>query len=281
MKNLSGALGVAVFGMVSFAVTVIFVIALERLTGFNLVTFSTWGVAPIGAVITGCAAASGYYFGSLFFHTRPTWILLIQILLVATAAQLAIYYGEYATLALDDRTRVASFTGFWDYFDSYIKSTHLRVGLTRADTGEIGNFGYLVAGIRFVGFLAGGVLVFLPLRNSPTCETCGRYLRTLIHKSQRFSTQSDFTQYYDTLFQHPFHSRAFAESMRRETQVGHSKKGTTAADSTLRLCPHCKTQTLSQEVKVLGHTEWKVVPQLTRHVRIPDGIDLQPVFRDA
>jgi hypothetical protein len=81
---------------------VVAVVVIERLTGFNLFTLSVWVVVPAGALITGAAAASGYYFGSLFFHTKPVWFLLVQMVIVAAVAQFAIYYAEYATMVLDD-----------------------------------------------------------------------------------------------------------------------------------------------------------------------------------
>jgi hypothetical protein len=39
--------------------------AIERLTGFDVFTFSLWFIIPAGAIGTGIAAASGYYFGRL------------------------------------------------------------------------------------------------------------------------------------------------------------------------------------------------------------------------
>ncbi|MNY73264.1 hypothetical protein D3C86_2120150 [compost metagenome] len=56
-------------------------------------------------------------------------------------------------------------------------------------------------------------------------------------------------------------------------------KGTVQAETILRGCPHCHTQRISQEVKVRGEKEFRDVPQLTRHIRIPDGIDLKPVLK--
>ncbi|SRR6266567_3426308 len=281
MKSLAGHLGVSIFGILSFALTVIAVVVIERLTGFNLFTFSVWVVVPAGALITGAAAASGYYFGSLFFHTKPVWFVLVEMVIVAAVAQIAIYYAEYATMVLDDGRTASSLISFPDYLDLYLTKMHMRVGRGAHDTGEVGSFGYWLAAIQFVGFLAGGVAVFIFLKTYPTCQACGRYLRTLLKHKQNFNNQEEFGQYYDTVFQHPVDTDGFAEWMQWQPHEGKTKPGSILAVTTLRGCPHCKTQMISQEVKVLTAREWKDVPQLTRHIRIPDGIDLRPVFKPA
>lgn len=221
--------------------------------------------------------------GSLFFHTRPTWFLLIEILVVAAVAQLAIYYGEYSTTVLDDGTPASAVIGFWDYLDLYIKSMHLRIGRGNTDTGAVGQFGYWLAVIQFVGFIVGGFAMWAALRNHPTCITCGRYLRKLIKKSQTFSTQDEFTQYYDQLFQHPVDTQGFVDLMRWQPRPAGQKlvQGVIMSESTLMGCPHCKTQLIAQEVKVMGQREWKMVSELGRRVSIPNGVDLRPVFRST
>jgi hypothetical protein len=203
MKALGGHLGVSIFGILSFALTVVAVVVIERLTGFNLFTLSVWVVVPAGALITGAAAASGYYFGSLFFHTKPVWFLLVQMVIVAAVAQIAIYYAEYATMVLENGTKASSLISFPDYLDRYLTKMHMRVGRGAQDAGEVGSFGYWLAVIQFVGFLVGGVAVFIFLKGYPTCQACGRYLRTLFKHKQNFNAQEEFSLYYETVFQHP------------------------------------------------------------------------------
>lgn len=281
MKSLGGHLGVSIFGILSFALTVVAVVVIERLTGFNLFTLSFWLVVPAGALITGAAAASGYYFGSLFFHTKPAWFLLVQMVIVAAAAQIAIYYGEYATMVLDDGRKASSLISFPDYLDLYLSKMHIRVGRGLHDAGEVGSFGYWLAAIQFVGFLVGGVAVFIFLRIYPTCQSCGRYLRTLLKHNQNFNDQEEFAKYYDTVFQHSIDTPSFAEWMQWQPHQGKTKPGSILCITMLRGCPRCKMQLISQGVKVMTAKEWKDVPTLTRHIRIPHGIDLRPVFKPA
>lgn len=282
MKNLGGNLGTSVFGIVSFALTVLVVVVIERLTTFNIFTLSFWFVIPAGALLVGFAAASGYYFGSLLFHTHPSWWLLLQIIIVAALAQFAIYFGEYRALVLDDGTQVADFVPFLEYLDIYLKSAHLRVGRgAHIDTGEVGSFGYWLAAIQFVGFIFGGVALFLMLRHYPTCEACGRYLRTLAKREQRFAEQEEFANHYDSLFRGPVDAPEFVELMQGYPNKGSVVTGTILSTYTLRGCPACKVQRISQEVKIRGKEDWSEIPTLSRHVRIPAGINLLRAFSRA
>lgn len=281
IAKIGGHLGVSIFGLISFALVVLAVIVVDRLTGFNIFSFSFWVIVPVGALLTGAAAASGYYFGSLFFHTRPTWFLLVQILIVTAAAQLAIYYGEYRSFVLDDGTMASDVIGFWDYLDTYLRSMHLRAGRAHIDTGEVGEFGYWLALIEFAGFIIGGISVFLILQNYPSCWKCNRYLRKLTKIGQMFPDHDDFARYYDTLFHHPVHSGHFADLMKGNPKIRKPALDTVMIELHLLGCTHCKTQLLTQKVQILGKKEWKDIPKLTRHVRLPDGVDLRPVIKPA
>ncbi|NKE86979.1 hypothetical protein CO651_15310 [Rhizobium phaseoli] len=280
LKNIVGNIGVSIFGIATFLLTVIAVVAVNQFTDFNFFTLSFFVVVPAGALLCGAAAASGYYFGSLLFHTRPTVLILIQILVVAAIAQFAIYYGEYRLLDLENGRMASDVVSFSEYLDIYLSHTSLRVGRAGTNTGDIGDYGRILAFIQFLGFVVGGVFVWLMLRVYPVCEKCGRYLRTLAKKQQIFSTQEDFTRYYDNLFEVPVDGPHFAQLMKWQPGKGDKiVKGTIQTQTTLRGCPNCHTQRISQEVKVCGDKEFRDVPQLTRHIRIPDGIDLKLVVK--
>src|SRR5437762_3667685 len=109
MKNLAQAFGVATCGLITSVLTALVVVVVSRMTGFDFFTFSIWVVVPAGAALTGFAAASGYYFGSLYFHKRPDLLLLLQMVVIAGMTQLLIYYLGYKTLVLEDGRRVSDF----------------------------------------------------------------------------------------------------------------------------------------------------------------------------
>ncbi|MBB6220250.1 hypothetical protein [Rhizobium leguminosarum] len=280
MKNLANNVGVSTIGIATFFLTVVVVVLIEHFTTFNIFTLSFFIVFPAGALICGAAAASGYYFGALWLHRRPTILIFVQILLVAAIAQFAIYYGEYRLLDLGDGRMASDVVSFKDYLDVYLSSTHLRVGRGALDTGAVGNFGRVLAFTQFLGFIVGGIFVFVMLRVYPVCEQCARYLRILAKKTQLFSKQEDFTRFYDTVFEVPVDGPDFVTLMKWQQEKDEKAvRGTIQSETTLRGCPHCKTQRISQEIKVWGEKEFRDVPQLTRHLRIPDGIDLTSAFK--
>jgi len=279
MRNFGGHVGVALFGILSFALTVAVVTVIDRVTGFNLFSLSLWVIIPLGAMLTGAAAASGYYSGSLLFHTRPTWLLLVQVIIVAALAQIAIYYSEYSTFVLDNGIRVADRVGFFDYLDIRLTTTHLRIGRALIDTGEVGSFGYLLTLIQFVGFILGGMGAYFFLKVHPACQGCSRYLRQLATGKQHFNDRKAFATYYDNVFGHRYDWRAFAKWMRHDPGKKQVREGTILATSTLHGCPHCKTQRIALMVQIMGKKEWSTIPNLARDVAIPQGIDLRPVFK--
>jgi hypothetical protein len=226
MKHLFKTTSVAACGLVTSLLTALLVTVIERLTGFDVFTFSLWFVIPAGAIATGIAAASGYYFRSLYFHTRPNLLLLLQMVVVAGFTQLVIYYIQYATLILDDGRRVSDFIPFSQYLDIALTTAHYRVGRgAQIDTGEVGQFGYWLAVIQFVGFLVGGLGAFGILLGHPVCAYCKKYLRVLAKSDKLFDNADDLASYHDILFQLPVDSPGFVEMARVEhkTKV---KKGT-------------------------------------------------------
>lgn len=281
MRSILGHLAVAIAGVVSFSLTVAAIVMVQHYMGFNFFTLSFWLIFPVGAMLSGAAAASGYYFASLALHTRPNWFMLVQVLVVAAAAMVTIYYLEYATMSLDG-VRVSNLVSFVDYVQIYLTTQEITVGRSQTGTGEVGDFGYALAGIQFLGFIAGGLFVWLMLRAQPVCSDCGKYVRTLVKRTQQFSTQDEFTAAYDTLFKHPVASPGFNQALRWSPRPAGqaATAGVIQTTSTLKGCPHCGRQQIHQAVTVMsGKGEWKDVAAFNRAVTIPLGTDLRPSFQ--
>ncbi len=278
MKDFAQSFGVAACGLVTSVLTALGVVAVSRITGFDLFTFSLWVVVPVGAALTGFAAASGYYFGSLYFHKRPDLPLLVQMVVIAGVTQLLIYYLGYTTFVLDDGRRVSDLVPFGQYLDIMLTSAHYRIGRAMTDTGEVGSFGYWLAAFQFVGFLVGGVCVYGFLRAKPVCSTCNLYLRPLSKRQKTFSDADSASAYYDVLFQHPVDSSEFASLIRADAKAK-AEKGAVLVKTILHGCPKCKAQLIEETVQVYNGSEWKDADKLGRRVAIPDGIDLASTFR--
>lgn len=278
MRGLAQSFGVAACGLVTSILTALAVVAVSRMTGFDFFTFSIWVVVPVGAALTGFAAASGYYFGSLYFHKRPDLLLLLQMVVIAGLTQLLIYYLGYRTFVLDDGRRVTDLIPFGRYLDITLTSAHYRIGRAMTDTGEVGSFGYWLAAFQFVGFLVGGLCVYGFLRAKPVCSTCNLYLRPLSKREKAFGDADSASSYYDVLFQHPVDSAEFASLIRADAKAK-AEKGAVLVKTILHGCPKCKAQLIEEKVQVHNGSEWKDADKLSRRVAIPDGVDLIAVFR--
>jgi hypothetical protein len=88
-------------------------------------------------------------------------------------------------LVLDDGRKASELVDFANYVDLALTKAHMRVGRGGIDTGEVGQMGYALAGVEFVGFLIGGAATFLFIKGLPRCAGCGSYLRKLKTKKTK------------------------------------------------------------------------------------------------
>lgn len=269
----------SIAGLVTFLGTVLALAVVEKITSMNLFSFKFWVIVPVGAILTGFAAASGYYLASVWLHVRPTLLLLVQMIVVAAFAQIAIYYAEYAMLVLDDGTRIAAAMPFLSYLDFILTHQHMRVGRAMVDTGEMGSFGYLMYAVEFVGFIVGGVAVYGHLSQAAACPHCDVYYRTIGKRDQHFKDQEQFAAYYDGLFSHPVDGPVFPRWLAYGSSKKDSKGSAVSVHSRLRLCPSCMSQIINQKVQVLAGNDWREVADLERTVEMPDGVNVGPAFR--
>jgi len=133
-------------------------------------------VLPVGAIIVGVVAASGYGLASWFSGIKITRSLLWIVLALQLFAYFGAQYIEFHNRHLVHR-RDGSSVGFTEYFDR-----SARMMAWKQKDGEIGQplgaWGYAVRVLEVLGFVGGGLIVPLILRKSPYCEACQRYMRT-------------------------------------------------------------------------------------------------------
>jgi hypothetical protein len=277
MKNPSGHMGVAGSAIVTLALTVALVAAVNRIAGFNLFTLTFWSVAPAGAILTGAAAASGIHLGSRLFRTRPAWLLHAGA--GAALAMAAIYYDEYSALVLGNGFRVADRIGFLNYLDIKLTTSYLRSGPAQAEAADPGVFGYGLALLQFLGFILGGLGTSVFARKRPACPSCSHYLHTLATGAQHINDGDAFDTYYENVLSLPLDGPEFADWMGYDPDRTGIREGTILVTSTLRACPACRCQHLAQAVQTMGVKEWRPLPKLARDMAVPRGIDLGPAFR--
>jgi hypothetical protein len=279
MKSFGADLGIAICGLVASILVVIANVAISNITGFNLFTFNIWFIIPAGAIAVGAAAASGYYFGALFFHKRPSAVLLLQMVAIAAIAQFSIYYLEYATMVVDGE-KISDYVPFEQYLDIVLTKSHYRMGRAgTVDTGEIGSAGYWIAAIQFLGFLLGGISIYFILLTKPVCDKCKAYFRPLAKKIKTFEDADSCSAYYDVLFTHPVDSDEFADLIMQDQKVEKIERGAITVQTALNGCPSCKTQLIIDNVSIYNGNDWKDISDLDRRVLIPEGINLKPIFR--
>ncbi|MEA5123820.1 hypothetical protein [Xanthomonas floridensis] len=278
VKSLLESVGVALCGLVTSLLVAIADVAVARMTGFDFFTITIWVIVPVGGLITGFAAASGYYFGSLYFHKRATVILLIQMAAIAGLTQLLIYWLGYVTLILDDGSKVADLVPFGQYLNLMLTKAHYG-GRAHTDSGEVGGLGYWIAGLQCVGFLVGGLAVFGFLKAKQVCTACNLYLRAMGKKRKVFANANAAGGYYDRLLTLAVNGPDFAALIRSDAKVPKIVQGVLRVDTSLLGCPGCKDQMIEERVSGYNGKEWKDLNTMHRQVIIPAGIDLAPVFR--
>lgn len=278
MNNTINSTCVAACGLVTSLLTTAILVVSNNLTGFDLFTLSIFVVIPVGAILSGGLASSGYYFGSLYFHQRPTIILLIQMVIIAAFTNLLIYYLEYATLVLENGVKISNFLSFQDYLNISLTESHYKLGKKAAiDLGAVGSFGYLLAFIQFIGFMLGGACVYVYLLQKTFCEKCHKYFRKLGVKNKIFENTEEFSQYYETIFKNDFDSNEFFEMISEEKKLP-VKKGCVNLTENLLGCHECKQQLIENIVQVYNGNDWKNINELERKELLPIGVSISDLF---
>lgn len=281
MTKQNHSLLIAAAGLATSIATAFGITLINTWTGFNLFTISFFVILPLGAILCGFAASSGYYFAAKHFHNKPSKILLAQMALVAAMTQILIYWLEYQSLVIDG-IKAASFVSFSEYLDVMLTSTHLRMGRgAHIDTGEVGTFGYWLAFFQFLGFLIGGITVYIKLASDPTCSACDQYLRQTLSKTDTFEGPDQFSAYYDGVYAHPVDSHEFSNHVGQKHKAEGIERGALKVATTVFECPSCFGQSVKEEVQVFNGQDWKDVTDLNRFLAMPAGIDVRPSFRTA
>ena len=146
-----------------------------KTAGIDVSSWMYWFVLPGGAGIVGAVAASGYYFTSLWTRRPATPLVGVNMVLIGLSPYALIQYLSYHALTFADGTPVAEVVSFWTYYQVKIEHTSLQMLRGGASTGELRSWGYVYEALRVVGFLLGGAVVFLYLRDKPYCDSCKRY----------------------------------------------------------------------------------------------------------
>ncbi len=268
MKKLFEDGMVTLFGAASSLITAGLVFSVYRSTGFNFFTLSFWVVFPIGALLTGFVAASGYYLGAKLFNHRPDLIILSNMVIVAGTTQFLIYYFEYFTMVLDDGIKVKNYLDFPTYLQ--IMLTKAKYGLVRpiGSGVEIGYFGYVIAFIQFIAFLVGGVCVWGWLALIPFCDACNKYFKSIFSKIILFSDKDTFTPFYDKLISVPSLSHEYFLLLKKQDEDIKNNQGCFRLKVKLFRCPNCKGEKILESVDIYKNDGWSEISDLDREIPV-------------
>ncbi len=260
-------------GFIASTATAWALYAMERWWGFSLYSLMIWFVLPAGAIIAGMGAAAGYYAGARIADSRPTRMLLLNMVLVSASTFFAIHWLRYdafiASRGLGDRV------SFWRYLDEVTthQSMTLRAnGAKMGSTGELGGLGYGVAALQILGFALGGFTVYGALTKLPFCERCARYLAKRGRQSRYADTPDSFEAMVRSLVDrwNQGDLQGTLDLHRHWGQTKVSKTCRVLSTFELKQCPGCRVNWLHYKAQRFDGQNWKPLQGLD-FARFHDG----------
>lgn len=257
---------VTAFGFVASMITAVVLLLVEEHLGFAFYSLMFWFVIPAGAILSGFVAAGGYYLGSILFGHKPTWLLLLNMVLVSVGTFFTIYWLSYASLEIDGKS-VSDLIPFSQYMDIVLQHQTMDFhfhGAKVGTTGELGGFGYVTAALQIIGFAFGGVAIFGYLSTLPYCDTCRKYLKARANQLRYSAEPESFMAMVKNVASH-FDNDQLQEAIEIHGKFGEVKNPEGGyLNSTLerKQCPKCKVNWLKFSAQKLAGNEWKDINEL-------------------
>lgn len=176
--------------MLTTLLALVGVYVLHAKRGANIMGWHVNYVIPVGSLIVGVAASSGYGLASYFTGLKIRKGLLWTILLFQLVAYFGAEYVEFASQGPLYRRSTNARVNFVEYF--HYRVTHFVWETTSGESPyssppdpfarprqpqPLGNMGYLVVGIEVLGFALGSLIVPAILMKQPYCEVCEMYMK--------------------------------------------------------------------------------------------------------
>ena len=184
----------------------------------------------------------------------------------------------YRLKILDDGRKVSDLVDFSSYVDLVLTKAHMRMGRGGVRSPEVGEMGYYLAGLEFVGFLIGGAAMFFFIKGLPRCADCGSYLRKLKTKKTKELTLDEASKVIDLFKASDLETvqKVMAWSPPDRNLDRKEQKALIAFN--LLGCPKCKTEVISASVSAFNGKEWKDIPALTTRRDLTGGLSLRDQF---
>jgi hypothetical protein len=173
-QNVSSIL-VYISGLVTSLIALALVYAGLIFLQFNILGFYIWFL-PIGSLIAGLAAGSGYFAISRLLNVRTNTLFTVVSAITAVVVYTAAYFMLYVYLR-----QSTSIEGFIRYMLSTASNSSLTIGKSMKSTiDNVGIFGYVLLGLEYVGFVLGSILPVTYGKDKPFCNDC-----KLFYKDQK------------------------------------------------------------------------------------------------
>jgi hypothetical protein len=142
---------------------------------FHVMSWYANYVVPIGALLVGLAAGSGYGIVSFLSGVKISHRLLWIVVALLIAAYFGAQYVEFRSLnlAYEDGRPV----GFWEFLD--VQARFFAWKQKDGMTGQpLGAWGYVFKLLEVAGFVLGGLILPFVMRSLPYCDNCLVYMRS-------------------------------------------------------------------------------------------------------
>jgi hypothetical protein len=263
--------------VVTCVLTAVANVLFSRILGINFFTLKFWFIVPGGAGICGFLGASGAMLAARYFNIRPTGRDAIAMVVVAAATMVLIYYLDYATLVLANGRKASDLVDFATFVDLALTKSHMRAGrAVQIDAGEVGQWGYALAAAEFIGFLVGGAVTFLLIRDLPRCAECDSYLRKLKTKKSPELTFDEAGRLVEMLREGDLAAVKDAIAWTPQARRLGMQRAVLLMD--LHGCSHCKAEAIIVTVEATQGGDWKEVPSLETRRNLAGGVSLRDQF---
>ena len=158
----------------ALALLAVYVVDLKT-EDFHIMGWYANYVLPVGAVLVGVVASSGYGLSSWLTGIKITRHLLWVVVAFQLAAYFTAQYIEFKNLRLVHRSGQP--VGFVEYYDFAARSFAWKQRDGKPGR-PMGAWGYAFRSLEILGFVGGGLIVPVLLRKAPYCQICRRYMRT-------------------------------------------------------------------------------------------------------
>lgn len=203
-------------------------------------------VIPVGALLCGFVAATGYWIGARLFNHRPTRMLMLHILVISLGTFFSIHQLDYSA-AKYHGVSISDRMSFPDYLVAVTE--HMRYKSSNSydkdEATELGKWGWGVAALQVLGFSLGGLGVYGMLASVPYCDRCAKYLSEKKHKSVSWKDKETMHGNFavlSTLMQ----AGHLQEAIDQHATMGDNKRFGAKAflHLELRKCPTCENRRL-------------------------------------